>query len=199
MVYWYLSDSDTVIALFGCCMADAMWNCCHLSANSVYTIQPYTSLQCHFIQSHIGRVYVCLAVTCHLHFWQNDFDLLRTTADTCACNGYQSKSQHRKLTWRRNFSCCSCWDSNLRPFDYESSALTTGLSPLPRHMIWENASSEVTLTVLWKCKQWIVPIVLVMSTKFRKKIQRQSQNKTLSVKLHSLSRVCGHAVHLVVL
>ena len=49
--------------------------CCRLGASSVYTIQPCTSLQCYFIQSHIRRVYVCLAVTCHLHFWQNDRDL----------------------------------------------------------------------------------------------------------------------------
>ena len=62
------------------------------------TIQPCTSLQCHFIQSHIGRVYVCLAVTCHLHFWQNDRDLLHAAAVTRGWNGYRNKSQHRKLT-----------------------------------------------------------------------------------------------------
>ena len=68
--------------------------CCRFGASSVYTIQPCTRLQCHFIQSHIGKVYVCLAITCHLHFWQNDRDfyvLLRW-------NGYQNKSEHRKLT-----------------------------------------------------------------------------------------------------
>ena len=27
-------------------------------------------------------MYACLAVTCHLHFWQNDRDLLRATAVT---------------------------------------------------------------------------------------------------------------------
>ena len=54
--------------------------CCRLGASSVYTIQPCTSLQCRFIQNRIGRVYVCLGVTCHLHFWQNDRDLLRATA-----------------------------------------------------------------------------------------------------------------------
>ena len=27
-----------------------------------------------FKQSHIRRVHECLAVTCHLHFWQNDRD-----------------------------------------------------------------------------------------------------------------------------
>ena len=45
----------------------------------MYTIQPCTSLQCHFIQNHIGRVQVCLAVTCLLHFRQNDRDLLCAT------------------------------------------------------------------------------------------------------------------------
>ena len=28
-------------------------------------------------------MYACLAVTCHLHFWQNDRDLLRATAVGC--------------------------------------------------------------------------------------------------------------------
>ena len=73
--------------------------CCRrLGASSVDTIQPCTSLQHHFIQSHICRVYVCLAVTCHLHFWQNDWDLLCASVVTQGCNGYQNKSQHRKLT-----------------------------------------------------------------------------------------------------
>ena len=47
---------------------------------SVYPIQPCTSLQCHFIQSYIHRVHVCLAVTHYLHFWQNDQDLLCASA-----------------------------------------------------------------------------------------------------------------------
>ena len=76
--------------------------CCRFSASSVYTIQPCTRLQCHFIQSHIGRVYVCLAVTCHLHFWQNDRDLLCATAVTWGWNGYRNKSLHRKLTLKKN-------------------------------------------------------------------------------------------------
>ena len=36
-----------------------------------------------------------LAVTCHLHFWQSDRDLLRATAVTRGWNGYRNKSQHR--------------------------------------------------------------------------------------------------------
>ena len=71
-----------------------------------YCVQPYTRLQCHFIQSHIGGVYVCLAVTCHLRFWQNDQDLLRAIAVTLGWNGYRNKSQHRKLTLEKK-ACAS--------------------------------------------------------------------------------------------
>ena len=59
---------------------------------------PYNYAPCHFMQSHIRKVYACLAVTCHLHFWQNDRDLLRATVVTRGWNGYRNKSQHRKST-----------------------------------------------------------------------------------------------------
>ena len=88
----------------------AMWNCCHLGTH--YLCTPHTSLQCHFIQSHIGRVHVCLAVTWHLHFWQNDWDLVHATVVTqwlvswCfehskvtqGWNGYRNRCQCRMLT-----------------------------------------------------------------------------------------------------
>ena len=38
---------------------------------------PYNHASYHFMQSHISKVYACLAVTCHLHFWQNERDILR--------------------------------------------------------------------------------------------------------------------------
>ena len=44
-----------------------------ISACFVYTLQPCVML-CHFMQSRIQRVHVCLAVTCHQQFWQNDQD-----------------------------------------------------------------------------------------------------------------------------
>ena len=43
-------------------------------------------------------MHACLAVTCHLHFWQNDRDFLRATVVTRGWNGYRNKSQHRKST-----------------------------------------------------------------------------------------------------
>ena len=56
---------------------------------------PYNHAPCHFMQSHIRKVYACLTVTCHLHFWQKDRNLLRATAVTRGWNGYRKKSQHR--------------------------------------------------------------------------------------------------------
>ena len=60
---------------------------------------PYNHAPCHFMQSHTRKVYnTCFAVTCHLHFWQNDRDLLRATVVKRGWNGYRNKSQHRKST-----------------------------------------------------------------------------------------------------
>ena len=50
------------------------------------------------IRSHMHKIHVCLAVTCHLHFGQNGQDHLSTTAVSRRWNGHRSKSQHRMLT-----------------------------------------------------------------------------------------------------
>ena len=65
-----------------------------VSERSAYTIQPCTTSR-DFTQSHIGlrRVHACLAVTFHLHFWQNDRDLLRGTAVTRGWNRCRNKSE----------------------------------------------------------------------------------------------------------
>ena len=88
------------------------------------------------MQSHIHKVHACLAVTCHLHFGQNDRGLLCATAVKRGWNRYRNKSQHRKLTLEKKIlppllTRRSCRDSNPRPFDHESGALTTELSPPP--------------------------------------------------------------------
>ena len=59
-------STEVVTALFGCYMAGASWNCYHLGAISLYTIQPCTSLRCHLLWSHMRMMHVYLAVTCHL-------------------------------------------------------------------------------------------------------------------------------------
>ena len=64
--------------------------CVHHATVHQFTVSLYSN--------HTRRTHVCLAVTCQLHFWQNDRDLLRATAVTRGWNGYQNESQHRKLT-----------------------------------------------------------------------------------------------------
>ena len=78
-----------------------MWNCCHLGAHSVCTIQPCTSLQCLFIWSHVCWVHVCSAVTCHLHFWQNDWDLLHATVVTWGGMDTEISVSTENWSWRR--------------------------------------------------------------------------------------------------
>ena len=64
-----------------------------ISARSVY---PNNHAPCHFMQSHIRKVFSCLAVTCHQHFQQNDQDLLHATAVTRGWNGYRN---NQKSVW----------------------------------------------------------------------------------------------------
>ena len=87
--------SDVLMALFGCYMVNAIWNCHHPGARSVYIIQPCVCLQCYFIPSHIIMCGAC--VTCHLHFWQNEWDLSCATAVTRGGTDTEM-SQHLKLT-----------------------------------------------------------------------------------------------------
>ena len=90
---------------------------------------PYNHAPCHFMQSHIRKVYACLAVTCHLHFWQNDRELLRATAVTRGGTDSEIRVSTESRIWRMKFSRLFCRDSNPRPFSHESGALTTELFP----------------------------------------------------------------------
>ena len=53
------------------------------------------------MQSHIHKVHAYLAVTCHLHFWQNDRGLLRATAVTRGWNGYRKKERKKERKKKR--------------------------------------------------------------------------------------------------
>ena len=72
-----------------------------------------------FILSLICRVHSCLAVTCHLRFWQNDRNRVRATAVSRGLNGYRYKSAESGPC-RRKFSRRSSWDLNPRPSDHAS-------------------------------------------------------------------------------
>ena len=107
--------SGVLTTLFGCYMAGVTWNCYYLSTSLVYTIQLYTSLQSHFIQRYIGRVHVCLAVTCHLHFLQYNQDLSCCCSNTGVEQVPQIRVSRESWPWRRIFSHWSCGDSITSP------------------------------------------------------------------------------------
>ena len=95
----YPPKCNKLTALFGFCMAGVTWNCCRLGARTVYTIQPCTSLQCHFIQSHNymqgACVFSCNLPQALLAEWPGSF--------TCYYLNTGEKmdtkiSQHRELT-----------------------------------------------------------------------------------------------------
>ena len=118
-------------------------------------------------------MYACLAVTCHLRFWQNDRGLLRATAVTRGWNGYRNRVSTENWPWRRKFSRRSNGDSNPRPFDHESGALTTELSLLPEvcfylhcviNHVEQQQKSVLTIQFSWK---WF---------KIKKRIQLQGEN-----------------------
>ena len=107
---------------------------CHknLLPSRRFLCTPYNHALCHFMQSHIRKVYACLAVICHLHFWQNDRGLLRATAVTQGWNGYRNKSQHRKLTLDKKILLPLQQGFEPATFRSRSGALTTELSLLPK-------------------------------------------------------------------
>ena len=75
-------------------MAGATWNCCLLGASCVHHTTMHHDTTCEATYVRCVRI---LAVTCHLHFWQNDQDLLRAAAVTGGGTDTET-SQHRKLT-----------------------------------------------------------------------------------------------------
>ena len=81
-LFLFLNVHPTAVltALFGSRMAGATWNCCR---SAHVPCAPYKNApvyaEYYVIRSHKCRVHVSLAITCHLHFWQNDPDLLRAT------------------------------------------------------------------------------------------------------------------------
>ena len=82
--------------LFNCYVVGATWNCCCVSVFFVHHV-PHLVTLCK--ARHVE--FVCLAVTCHLHFWQNDWDLLDAPAVARGWSRYQNNSQHRKLSMEK--------------------------------------------------------------------------------------------------
>ena len=100
----------------------------------------------HSMQSHIRRVHTCFAVTCHLHFWQNDWDLLRATAVTLGWNGYKNKSQHKKVDLREENYPAAPVGTRSRDLSIASPALEP-LSSYPRSRIFKSSFISIQVYV----------------------------------------------------
>ena len=78
---------------------------CHIKlqpSRRKFCVHHTTMLHVTSCKATLRKVYACFAVTCYLHFRQNDRDLSRATAVTRGWNGHQHKRQHRKLTLEKN-------------------------------------------------------------------------------------------------
>ena len=96
-----------------------------------------TNAEARFNKSHIRKVDACLAVTCHLHFWQNDRDFLRATVVTRGWNGYRNKSQHRKSTLEKKI--LPPFQQGFEPATFQSRVRCSNhwAIPAPRH-VWSD-------------------------------------------------------------
>ena len=121
---------------------------------------PYNHASCHFMHSHIRKVYACLTVTCHLHFWQNDRDLLRATAVTRGWNGYQNKSQHRQSTMEKEILPPlqqgfehATFQSRVRRSNHWAIPAPVNLRSKDVTQLQQQRPESLTVTLTWhKCK-----------------------------------------------
>ena len=133
-------------------MAGAMWNCCNLGICSVYTMQSCTSLQSHFIWSHI----------CRVHVWDLFFN---ATAVTQEWNRHWNKSLHRKLTLEKKFL-----QLGFEPMTFQSWVQRSiiELSLLPAQfffLLWENHSKFRWLDCFLTPEHVIFPVKLFVVCK----------------------------------
>ena len=122
-------------------LVGATWNPCRLGARSVYTTEPcISSLVVPFLQSHIRRVHVCSNLPpALLAEWPGSFTCYGGSVTAVAHKISRSRGgtdteirfSTERWPWRTNFSLRSCRDSDPRPFNHESGAVTTELPSLP--------------------------------------------------------------------
>ena len=103
-------------------------------------------------------MYACLAVTCHLLFWQNDRDFLRATVVTRGWNGYRNKSQHRKSTPEKKI--LPPFQQGFEPATFQSRVRCSNhwAIPAPRTLLmmnWCLMSSDVMRHI--RDKLWPMP------------------------------------------
>ena len=99
-------------------------------------------------------MYACLAVTCHLHFWQNDRDFLRATVVTRRC--YRNKSQHRKSTLEKKI--LPPFQQGFEPATFQSRVRRSNHwaipAPCPRGVLLNLLCLWSLLKIFWVCSSF---------------------------------------------
>ena len=121
-------------------------------------------------------------------------------------NGYRNKSQHRKSIrpWRRKFSRRSSRDSNPRPFNHESGALTTELSPPPSDYSFTHSDFIPAVTCLFSHSP-IRPLIYTLGHSSVDSLSHSRNHslthpmshsfaQSLSLSLHSLACSLAHSL-----
>ena len=123
-----------------------------------------TNAEARFNKIHIRKVYACLAVTCHLHFWQNDRDFLRATVVTRGWNGYRNKSQHRKSTLEKKI--LPPFQQGFEPATFQSRVRCSNHwaipAPLPR--VHCSCHPGIAVSVDWALKVNHLCIIAVVGS-----------------------------------
>ena len=124
-----------------------MMSWCLMSSDVIWHIRdklwPMPKHGCNKI--HIRKVYACLAVTCHLHFWQNDRDFLRATVVTRGWNGYRNKSQHRKSTLEKKI--LPPFQQGFEPATFQSRVRCSNHWAIPAPLTWDSSDFTLVLEV----------------------------------------------------
>ena len=112
-----------------------------------------TNAEARFNKIHIRKVYACLAVTCHLHLWQNDRDFLRATVVTRGWNGYRNKSQHRKSTLEKKI--LPPFQQGFEPATFQSRVRCSNHWAIPAPPGYASRQNKInTSTRLKQAQQW---------------------------------------------
>ena len=122
-----------------------------------------TNAEARFNKIHIRKVYACLAVTCHLHFWQNDRDFLRATVVTRGWNGYRNKSQHRKSTLEKKI--LPPFQQGFEPATFQSRVRCSNhwAIPAPLYVVWIALRSVYLVFTSMPCESYRVFRALINS------------------------------------
>ena len=158
-------------------LAVATWNCDRLGARSVYTIQPCTSLRYHFMQSYIHRVHACLAVTCHLHFWQND-----RYHFTCYC-GNMELERIQKWESAHGENIFPPLLLGLKPATFWPRVRRSALKPFPLPGIITNRTRKGRKSAIFIIPNPLLSIGRVMRPRFASPLRMDQCSRTIQAAL----------------